>query len=630
MVDTANHPFLADRLHEAGLRWVHETAVTMAENGLAYQRRLAGDAPPLGELRPSTLDAEDARNGLALHGGLSFIIEAGVKRRAPDPGADLGARVRAYLHLLRWLLAADEQRRVDLAAAYAARAIPLPPWLATTTFWANTAVRVTHVPVIELATARTIWVASAGVMHDRVVKTAQPTPWGYAVELTAAQAFRPVLESHGVTFDSPSSARAAIASPCRLLRVEDEYDEVYHRYEGCPIVTCSTPGRRSLPPGTLLVPHGSECYTHRRRPAGTHAAVRPLPVPGVSHLGERGWRSAGLPGHGAGAGAVKAAIVARPGDEEVLPLIELPLPVAGPGEARIRVVATALNRADLLQRQGRYPPPPGASEVLGLECAGEIVEVGKGVSPSRIGERVMALLAGGGYAEEAVAPAGCPLALPSSLSWEEAAALPEAALTVFLTVFRIARLRPGESLLVHGGASGIGTTALAMVREPGGDTLVTVGSPEKCRRCMGLGAREAICYRQEDFAERARKVTGGAGVNVVLDAVGAPSLTRNLAVLAEGGRLVLIGTMGGSEAPIDLRTVMRKRLSVFGSTLRARPAAEKEALAAAFWDAFGEAVAAGRVRPVIDSVYPLAQAAEAHRRMAASAHTGKIVLRVRA
>lgn len=177
-----------------------------------------------------------------------------MKRHAPDPGADLGERIQAYLHLLRWLLAADEQRRVDLAAADAARAIPLPPWLATNTFWANTEVRVTHVPVIELATARTMWVASAGVMHDRVVKTAQPTPWAYAIELTAAQVFRRILESHGVTFESLSSARAVIASPCRLLRVEDEYDEVYHRYEGRQIVACSTPGRRSLPPGTLLVP----------------------------------------------------------------------------------------------------------------------------------------------------------------------------------------------------------------------------------------------------------------------------------------------------------------------------------------------------------------------------------------
>ncbi len=325
---------------------------------------------------------------------------------------------------------------------------------------------------------------------------------------------------------------------------------------------------------------------------------------------------------------VKAVIVERPGDEEVLRLAELPSPTPGRGEVRIRVVATALNHADLLQRQGRYPPPPGASEVLGLECAGEIVEVGEGVSPVRLGQRVMALLAGGGYAEEAVAPAGCALPVPSSLSWEEAAALPEAALTVFLTVFRLAGWRPGERVLVHGGGSGIGTTAIAMVREAGGEILVTAGSWEKCRRCVELGATAAVCYRHEDFPSRVRELTGGAGVDIVLDHIGGPYLAGNLAALAEGGRLLLIGTMGGAEVTLDLRQLLRKRLSVFGSTLRARPVHEKEALATAFWEAFGEAITAGRLRPVIDSVYPLAQAAEAHRRMAAGAHVGKIVLRV--
>jgi|YNPBryunderm2012_1023409.scaffolds.fasta_scaffold02411_6 putative PIG3 family NAD(P)H quinone oxidoreductase len=327
-------------------------------------------------------------------------------------------------------------------------------------------------------------------------------------------------------------------------------------------------------------------------------------------------------------GIVQAIVVRRPGDEEVLHLAELPSPIPGPGEVRIRVVATAVNRADLLQRQGRYPPPPGASEVLGLECAGEIVEVGEGVSPARRGERVMALLAGGGYAQEAVAPAGCALPAPPSLSWEEAAALPEAALTVFLTLFKLAGLRRGERVLVHGGGSGIGTTAIPMVREAGGEIVVTAGSWEKCRRCVELGAAAAICYRHEDFPQRVRELTGGAGVDIVLDHIGGPYLAGNLAALAEGGRLVVIGTMGGNQASIDLGLLLRKRLAVFGSTLRARPVREKEALAAAFWEAFGEAVAAGRVRPVIDSVYPLAQAAEAHRRMAASAHLGKIVLRV--
>ncbi len=321
-------------------------------------------------------------------------------------------------------------------------------------------------------------------------------------------------------------------------------------------------------------------------------------------------------------------MVMRPGDEEVLQLVELPSPVPGPGEVLIRVMATALNRADLLQRQGRYPPPPGASQVLGLECAGVIVRVGEGVSPARVGERVMALLAGGGYAEEAVAPAGCAVPIPPCLTWEQAAALPEAALTVFLTVFQLARLRPGEALLVHGGGSGIGTTAIAMGQEVGVEVFVTAGTREKCNRCRELGAREAICYREEDFAARLLDLTGGRGVDVVLDSVGAPYLARNLAVLAQGGRLVLIATMGGGEAPIDLRTVLRKHLAIIGSTLRSRPAAEKEALVAAFLASFGEALQAGRLRPVIDSVYPLAEVADAHRHMAASAHVGKIVLRV--
>lgn len=327
---------------------------------------------------------------------------------------------------------------------------------------------------------------------------------------------------------------------------------------------------------------------------------------------------------------MKAIIVKRPGGEEELHLTELPPPALGPGEVRIRVVATALNRADLLQRQGRYPPPPGASDVLGLECAGEIIEVGEGVSSARVGERVMALLAGGGYADEAVAPAGCALPAPPSLSWEEAAALPEAALTVFLTIFRIAAWRPGERVLVHGGGSGIGTTAIAMLREAGGEILVTAGSWEKCQRCTTLGATAAICYRCEEFPQRVSELTSGEGVHIVLDHIGGPYLAGNLASLAEGGRLVLIGTMAGREAAIDLRLLMRKRLSVFGSTLRSRPAAEKEKLAAAFWDAFGEAVTAGRLRPVIDSVFPLVDVAEAHRRMASGAHVGKIALRVRA
>jgi putative PIG3 family NAD(P)H quinone oxidoreductase len=326
---------------------------------------------------------------------------------------------------------------------------------------------------------------------------------------------------------------------------------------------------------------------------------------------------------------MKAVVFDSPGDEGVLHVAEVPPPPLGAGEVRLRVAACALNRADLLQRMGKYPPPPGASEILGLECAGEVMELGVGVRGWKIGDRAMALLAGGGYAEEAVAPAGCVMPVPAAMPFEEAAAFPEAFLTVFLTVFRLGGLRAGGSVLVHGGGSGIGTSAITLVKEVGGTVVVTAGSEDKCVRCLGLGADAAVNYRSADFVQAVRDVTRDRGVDVVLDAIGAPYLERNLAALATGGRLVVIALMGGSSVEINLRELLTRRLSIVGSTLRARSTEEKSGLVAMFLDRFGELLAAGRLRPVIDRVLPLERAAEAHRVMAASAHFGKIVLRVR-
>ncbi len=326
---------------------------------------------------------------------------------------------------------------------------------------------------------------------------------------------------------------------------------------------------------------------------------------------------------------MRAIVFDQPGDETVLRPGEVAPPPLGPGELRLRVFATALNRADLLQRQGKYPPPPGASAVLGLECAGEVIEMGAGVRGWKVGDRAMALLAGGGYAEEAVVAAGCAMPVPDLMPFEEAAAFPEAFLTVFLTVFRLGGLRAGGSVLVHGGGSGIGTAAITLVKAVGGSVIVTAGSDDKCVRCLGLGADAAVNYRTGDFVAAAREATGGRGVDVVLDSIGAPYFERNLAALARGGKLLLIAVMGGHAAEVDLREVLSRRLSIIGSTLRSRSLEEKTGLVAAFLDRFGRLLAAYQLRPVIDRVLPLEQAAEAHRLMASSAHFGKLVLRVR-
>lgn len=323
---------------------------------------------------------------------------------------------------------------------------------------------------------------------------------------------------------------------------------------------------------------------------------------------------------------MRAVIVDEPGDETRLRIGDAPAPELGPGEIRIRVAATAVNRADLLQRQGLYPPPPGASPILGLECAGEVVEVDEGVADWSPGDRAMALLAGGGYAEEVVVHAGSAMPVPERLGLEQAAAVPEVFLTVFLNVFQLGALPEAGAALVHGGGSGIGTAAIQLVKAAGGRIAVTAGSDAKCQRCLELGADLAVNYRSGDFPEEVKAWTAGRGVDVVLDHIGASYLEGNLKSLGVGGRLVLIGLMGGAKAEINLGALLMRRQHVIGSTLRTRSAEEKAAIVAGFLERFGPDLAEGRIAPVVDAVLPLEQVADAHRRMQASDHFGKLVL----
>ncbi len=323
-----------------------------------------------------------------------------------------------------------------------------------------------------------------------------------------------------------------------------------------------------------------------------------------------------------------AVTVVKPGDETQFRLAEVPDPAPGPRDLLIKVHCTAINRADLLQRQGLYPPPPGASEILGMESAGEVVEVGHEVSGWRVGERAMALLPGGGYAEKAVVHHGSAMHVPQALSDEEAGALPEVFLTAFLNLFMLAEVSAGQSALIHGGGSGVGTAAITLLRESGVRSVVTAGSAGKCERCLRLGADVAINYNDGPFAPKVKTATNGRGVDVILDCIGGAYLAPNLEVLAQGGRLVLIGLMKGARAEIDLAAVMRRHLHIIGSTLRTRGVEEKARIVDAFMKRFGKGLESGAVRPTIDCVLPLAQVAEAHRRMQASAHFGKIVLRV--
>ncbi|MGE4608421.1 MAG: NAD(P)H-quinone oxidoreductase [Myxococcota bacterium] len=325
---------------------------------------------------------------------------------------------------------------------------------------------------------------------------------------------------------------------------------------------------------------------------------------------------------------MKAIVVDSPGAESSMRLGDASEPPLRAGCIRIRVAATAVNRADLLQRQGLYPAPPGESAILGLECAGEVAEVASDVDQWRVGDFVMALLGGGGYAQEVVVDAGSVMRVPANLSLEQAAAIPEVFLTVFLNVFQLAALPEGGSALIHGGGSGIGTAAIQLVKAVGGTAIVTAGSDEKCARCAELGADVAINYATGDFAKSIADHTQRRGVDVILDSIGGPYLEPNLASLAIGGRLVLIGLMGGARSEINLGQLLTRRLAIIGSTLRARPLEEKARLAAAFADRFGTALDDGTIFPVIDRVLDLADAREAHRVLKASEHFGKVVLRV--
>jgi len=304
-------------------------------------------------------------------------------------------------------------------------------------------------------------------------------------------------------------------------------------------------------------------------------------------------------------------------------------PTFGPDEVLVDVKTTALNRADLAQRAGHYPPPPGASDIIGLEMAGQIAEIGANVRNWKVGDRVCALLPGGGYAERVTVPQEMLMPIPSGWSYEQAGAMPEVYLTAFVNLYMEANVQPGETVLVHGGASGVGTAAIQLLKASGNPVLVTAGSADKCAACANLGADLAINYREEDFAEKVGAFTNGVGVDVILDMVGADYLARNLSLLKLKGRMVFIALLSGSQAPIDLGLLQRKRLRLIGSLLRSRALAEKIEIKEKFMTRFWPLLEAGKIQPVIDSVYPIAQANEAQQRMAENRNIGKIVLQVR-
>ncbi len=323
---------------------------------------------------------------------------------------------------------------------------------------------------------------------------------------------------------------------------------------------------------------------------------------------------------------MRAVVITEPGEPEVMRWLEVPDPVPGPGEVVIEVAASGVNRADLMQREGHYPPPPGASPYPGLECSGRVMTAGDGVTTWRPGDEVCALLSGGGYAEQVAVPAGQLLPVPAKVDVTTAAAFPEAVCTVYSNLFQVAGLSSGETLLVHGGSSGIGTTAIQLGKAFGARVACTAGSPRKLARCRELGADVAINYREEDFVAALRDATGGAGADVILDIMGASYLERNLAALATNGRLVIIGRQGGSLAEINLGVLQGKRASVHATTLRARPAREKAAVVAAVREHVWPLIDAGQVVAVIDRELPMSQAAQAHRAVAASEHIGKVLL----
>ncbi|MEA1085239.1 NAD(P)H-quinone oxidoreductase [Sphingomonas sp. CD22] len=317
-----------------------------------------------------------------------------------------------------------------------------------------------------------------------------------------------------------------------------------------------------------------------------------------------------------------------PGGPEVLQLVERPVPRPAAGEVLIRVAAAGVNRPDVLQRKGGYPPPPGAPSIPGLEIAGTVVALGADVDEALLGQRVCALLAGGGYAQYAVAPAGQCLPVPAGLDMVEAAAIPETLFTVWTNLFERAFATEGDSVLLHGGTSGIGTMAIALANIFGLTIIVTAGSDAKCARAIELGATHAINYKTEDFVERVKAITDGKGVTAVIDMVGGDYVPRNLQCLADDGRHVSIAVQGGAQATIPLFEIMRRRLTLTGSTLRPRDTAFKTLVADEIGRTVWPHVEAGRLRPIIDRVFPLAEAAAAHARMEEGDHVGKIVLTV--
>jgi putative PIG3 family NAD(P)H quinone oxidoreductase len=323
---------------------------------------------------------------------------------------------------------------------------------------------------------------------------------------------------------------------------------------------------------------------------------------------------------------MRAVVITHPGGPEVLRLAEVPDPVPAPGEVLVEVAAAGLNRADIMQRQGHYPPPPGAPPYPGMECSGRIIGLGPEVTGWQVGDEVCALLAGGAYAEKVAVPQGQLLPVPEGVSLVDAAALPEATCTIQGTVYQMGRLAPGDTFLVHGGAGGIGTFAIQIAKAEGCTVACTSGSPEKLARCRELGADLAISYRDEDFTDSVLDFTGGHGADVILDIMGASYLAPNLDTLATWGRLVVIATRGGNRGEVDLGLMMQKRASIVAATLRTRTAREKAEVVAATRAHIWPLIIAGKVVPVVHAVLPMAGAAEAHRLLDDGSHVGKILL----
>jgi tumor protein p53-inducible protein 3 len=325
---------------------------------------------------------------------------------------------------------------------------------------------------------------------------------------------------------------------------------------------------------------------------------------------------------------MKAILIDKPGNEDVMQLGDFPDPVPGPTDLLIDVRCAGVNRADLMQRQGFYPPPPGSSPILGLECAGVVAAIGDEVKGWRAGDRAMALLPGGGYAEKATVDYSSAMHVPGTLSDEEAAAIPEVFLTAFLNLFMLAETKAGEAALIHGGGSGVGTASIQLLHHAGARSIVTAGSEDKCEQCLKFGADVAFDYNSGPFAPKVKAATNGQGVDVILDSIGGAYLAQNLEALAQGGRLVLIGLMKGAKSEIDLSQVLRRHLKIFGSTLRTRSVMEKAQIVSAFLTLFSHELEQGAIRPPIYQSLLLAEASQAHRIMQASEHFGKIVLRM--